>query len=396
MENRAGGRLALLLPAGFAMLAGLDAALVLLGLPAPVEAARLPSVHGMLMVLGFVGTLVALERAVAVGRWWCFAAPVGLGLGGIALVTPLPLAVGRTALLVGAAAFVAVYLAIWRRQAAAAVAVQATGAVLAVGAAALWLAGVDVPPLTPWLAGFLVLTVVGERLELMRIVPLPRWAPDALVGAACGVLGGAALGLLWPAVGVPVVGAALLVAVGVLARFDVATRTVRSTGLPRFMGAAMLAGFAWLAVAGALWLVGGPVLDGTGYDAVLHAVFLGFVMSMVMAHAPVILPAVLRRPLPYRAAMWVPLAVLHATLVLRLLVGDAWGVPVAVQVGGVGNIVAVLGFFGVAVTSVLLGRRPAPARTASSVADAPAGPPGAPVTTLASPASAPTSSAVAR
>lgn len=95
------------------------------------------------------------------------------------------------------------------------------------------------------------------------------------------------------------------------------------------------------------------------YDAVLHAVFLGFVMSMVMAHAPVILPAVLRRPLPYRPVMYVPLALLHSTLVLRVLVGDARDVPWAVQVGGVGNIVAVLTFVAVAATSVLRGAPPA-------------------------------------
>lgn len=52
--QNAGGtrwRTALLLPAGLALLSGLDAALLLLGLPAPVDAERLPEVHGMLMVL---------------------------------------------------------------------------------------------------------------------------------------------------------------------------------------------------------------------------------------------------------------------------------------------------------------------------------------------------------
>ena len=58
-------RAGFLLPAALALLAGLDAALMLLGLPAPVTAERLPDVHGMLLVLGFVGTLIALERAVA-------------------------------------------------------------------------------------------------------------------------------------------------------------------------------------------------------------------------------------------------------------------------------------------------------------------------------------------
>lgn len=55
-------RLVFLLPAGVAMLAGLDAALMLLGVPAPLSTDRLPDVHGMLMVLGFVGTLISLER----------------------------------------------------------------------------------------------------------------------------------------------------------------------------------------------------------------------------------------------------------------------------------------------------------------------------------------------
>ena len=69
-------RTAFLLPAGLSLLAGLDAALLLLHLPAPVTTTRLPEVHGMLLVLGFVGTLVALERAVALGARWGLIAPV--------------------------------------------------------------------------------------------------------------------------------------------------------------------------------------------------------------------------------------------------------------------------------------------------------------------------------
>ena len=70
----------LVVPAAVALLAGLDAALILLDLPAPVRAERLPQVHGVLLVLGFVGTLVSLERAVALGRTAGYAAPALLGL----------------------------------------------------------------------------------------------------------------------------------------------------------------------------------------------------------------------------------------------------------------------------------------------------------------------------
>ncbi|GAA3813573.1 hypothetical protein [Cellulomonas soli] len=361
-------RLVLLVPAGLALLAGMDAALMLLGLPAPVRVDRLPQVHGMLMVLGFVGTLIALERAVALGRGPAFAAPALLGAGGLLLLTPLPVAVGQLTQLAGTLAFAGLYVAIWRRQQAAPVAVQALGAVLAVGASALWLAGVAVPGLAPFLVGFLVLTIAGERLELLRVGFPPAHAEPVVVAASLALAGAVLLALLWPSVGYPVLGACLLALVTALVRYDVARRTVRAAGLPRFSALAMLAGYGWLAVAGGTWLVAGPVPDGPAYDAVLHAVFLGFVLSMVMAHAPVILPAVLRRPLPYRSAMLVPLAALHVTLALRVLVGDAHGSALAVQVGGVGNILAVLGFLALAVHGTVRGLA-RPGTGASTAAD---------------------------
>ena len=54
---------------------------------------------------------------------------------------------------------------------------------------------------------------------------------------------------------------------------------------------------------------------------------------MVLAHAPVILPAVLRRPLPYRTAMWIPLALLHIGLLTRIGAGNGLGQHTAWQLG---------------------------------------------------------------
>ena len=98
-------------------------------------------------------------------------------------------------------------------------------------------------------------------------------------------------------------------------------------------------------------------MDGVRYDAVLHAVFLGFTLSMIMAHAPVILPAVLRRPLPYRPVLAAPAVLLHASLAVRLWPGDALGSHAAWLVGGVLNIVAVLSFAVVVVALTMLGDR---------------------------------------
>ncbi|WP_208106171.1 hypothetical protein [Streptomyces sp. GC420] len=343
--TRAGSRRAVpLLPAGVALLAGLDAALVLLGLPAPVTADRLPRVHGVLLVLGFAGTLVALERAVALGGRWPYLAPGCLGAGGLLLITPADLRAGRLLLTLGSAALLAVYLRFWRRQPSPALLAQAAGAVSALGAALLWLGGLDVPRLLPWLAAFLVLTVAGERLEPARVGFLTPRAEQTFLGCVGAVATGVVTTLLWPAPGTLLLGASLLALVAWLVVHDVARRLLRSTGLPRFTAACLLAGYAWLALAGALWLLSGPVAEGPRYDAVVHAVFLGFVLSMIMAHAPVILPAVLRRPLPYHRSLAVPAWLLHGSLGVRVLIGDLRDVPWAWRLGGALNIAAVLLF----------------------------------------------------
>nr|WP_246298659.1 hypothetical protein [Nocardioides panaciterrulae] len=349
------------------MLAGLDAALQMLDLPAPVATDRLPQVHGMLMVLAFVGTLISLERAVALRRRAALAAPALLGTGGLLLLSPAPLVCGRIALVLGAAALVGVYVPLWRRQRDDAVLVQALGAVLATGAAALWLGGVAMPLLVPWLVGFVVLTIGGKRLELARIAMGPA-AGSTLVLLSSMIAAAVGLALLVPRAGSVLLGVALLALTGWLARHDVARHTVRGDGAARFMALGMLGGYFWLAVAAGTWLLGGPATSGARYDAVLHAVFLGFTISMVMAHAPVILPAVLRRPLPYRPHLLAPLALLHASLVVRVWWGDALGSTLAWRAGAAINVAALLGFVGVAAWAATRGAARPPQRVAREVA----------------------------
>jgi len=349
-----------LLPGALALLLGLDAGLQLLNLPSVPVTERLPVVHGMLLVLGFVGTLIALERAVALRRRWGFAAPALLGAGGLLIVPPATARAGQVLLVAGSSALALLYAFLWRRQRDEAVTIQALGAVLAVGAAILWLGGVPIPRLLPWLAGFVVLTIAGERLELARI-DLARNGP-AQVGAAALVVA-TPLSLLWPGVGEPLFGLALLALVGWLATHDVARRTVRASGLPRFAAFCLLAGYAWLVVAGGLWLLAGPVLEGPAYDATVHAVFLGFTISMILAHAPVILPAVLRVALPYRPALYGPAVLLHASLLIRVALGDARDWDLARDVGGALNVVAVLSAIVVLVWSAATAQRRSPARS---------------------------------
>lgn len=340
----AAARALLLLPAGLCLLAGLDAALARIGVAAPVTSTRVADAHGALMVFGFLGGLIALERAVATRRGWALVAPAFLAGGGVTLLLPTTMLAGQLLVIDGCLALIAVYVVLWRRQRDTATAVQALGAVMLLCAAVLWVR-FDLSSLTPWLVGFVVTTIAAERYELARLT-LPHRAGATLLGLSGVLLAGAAASVMWPDLGARVLAAGLIALASWLARHDVARRTVHSTGLPRFSAAAVLAGYAWLAAAGVAGLVAGSPGGQAGTapqragDLVVHAVFLGFAMSMVLAHAPVILPAVVRRPLPYRPIMWVPLAVLHVGLVARLGLGDVLGVAHAWTAGAVLTVVA--------------------------------------------------------
>lgn len=351
-------RSVLIVPAAVALLIGLDAALTLLGVWSPVRSSRWADAHGILMVLGFVGALIALERAVALARPWGFVAPVALSIGSLLHLTGATLGAGRLLLLAGAVGLVATYVPLWRRQRDDAVLVQVGAAVFAVGAAALWVGGASTPQMLPWLASFLVLTIVGERLELARLGMSEQAAPT-LLALAVAVAAAVVAALLWPTVGQRLLGIAFLGLTAWLATHDVARRTVRSPGLPRFMACCLLTAQVWLGVAGLVLLTAADVSEGAAYDALVHSVFLGYTMSMIFAHAPVILPAVTRVRLPFHHGMYVPWVVLQVSLLLRLGAGDLLGHQRAWEVGGVGNVIAILLFLVTTLgTAIPSGRRP--------------------------------------
>jgi hypothetical protein len=70
---------------GFAALIfGVLAGVWRLGWPAPALAAGAP--HGTLMMCGFFGTLIGLERAVAIGARWAYGGPFASALGAALLI----------------------------------------------------------------------------------------------------------------------------------------------------------------------------------------------------------------------------------------------------------------------------------------------------------------------
>lgn len=302
------------------LLAGIAGGLFRVGIVASEGAwlGRAALGHAALMMCGFLGTVIGVERAVAARRRLAFAAPLLSGAGGLLLLQGAHAAANVT-LVAAAVAFVGVNLLLLSRQ-------RAPHTVLLLASACAWGAGnvlfatgAETAAVLPWWFAFLVMTVAAERLEMTRLMRRRPAAQPALVFVLALLTLGAALSAVWPQGGGVLFGAALAALAAWLFTFDIARRTVHADGLPRYMAACLLAGYAWLAVGGLAWAA--TALGAPTRDLALHALGLGFLASMILGHAPVILPAIARIKLQFGPVFYGPLALLHLSLLLRLGVG---------------------------------------------------------------------------
>lgn len=326
---------------------------------------RLVLDHGPLMVCGFLGTLICLERAVALGRWWGYIAPTLAGLGSLTLTAGLPPRPGKLLIVLGGVGLVGIFIFVIRKQPALFTVTMGLGAGAWLAGNVLWFAGVAIPQMAHWWIAFLVLTIVGERLELNRLLAPSRYA-KSIFATGLGIY---LAGLLWASIGQAqgnrIAGVGMLALALWLARYDVARFTVRRKGLPRFIALCLFGGYAWLGIGGLIWLfairletAGSPAF--LVYDAALHSILLGFVFSMIFAHAPIVFPAIVGRPLAFRRLFYVHVLLLHVSLVWRVA-GDLTGSFLAFRRGGLLTVCALLMFLAASVYGMVAGRREAKA-----------------------------------
>ncbi len=321
-----------------------------LGVPAPD-----PALHGVLMVSGFFGTLIGLERAVAHGAAWTYLAPGSAALSGAVALAGAPGAAAWVAV-ASSACFSVVSAALARRHVTDFTLVLVLGGLAWTAGNASWALGAPSDRILPWSIAFLTLTIFAERRELGRVLsPSHNAGRGFLAVVALVVAGALALssgydhGRIGLALGL--CGMALW-----LVRFDVARHTVKKRGLTRFMAVALIAGYVWLAIGGVAMLAARGDVSGARFDAFVHALMLGFVFSMVFAHAPIIFPAVIGAPLAYSPAFYLHLGLLQLSLMARL-VGDFTGQAVLRTAGGIGNALAIVLFVLLSASAVARARK---------------------------------------
>ncbi len=336
-------RLILLGLAILALLSAIWAGWVRLGWHWPVPEADFTLIHGPLMVSAFLGTLIALERAVALGQRWMYAGPLLTGLAGVSLLIGLGATVGAILITLGSLGFVGIMIVIVRRQFALYTVTMFLGVLFWLIGNLLWLFGFPIYRIVLWWMAFLVLTIVGERLELGRLVRQPPIAEVLFIISTSILLLGTIISVFAFDLGARIGSLGLLALAFWLLRFDVARRTIRQRGLPRFAASCLMTGFIWLGISGMLGLLFGGQTGGLKYDALLHTVFVGFLISMIFGHAPIIFPSILNLPIRYMPVFYVHLILLHLSLIMRITGDLIVSVPLHMW-GGLLNGVAILIF----------------------------------------------------
>ena len=342
-----------ILMAGFmSLLFGMYIGLTRLGWNFPLASATQFVLHGPLMVCGFLGTVISLERAVAIGERWAYGSPLASAVGTVLLIAGVNLSIGALLTVIASAILTVASIKIFLRQRELFTFTLLIAAFCWLLGCMLWLGGFNLAQVIPWWMGFLMITIVGERLELSRFMRPTYGSKVLFVFALLLFLAGAVIASLGTGQDFHLLSTSLIAMTLWLMRNDIVRHTIKQRGLTRYIAAALICGYVWLLVAGMIGLSLPQLNAGSSYDAFSHAIFLGFVFSMIFGHAPIIFPAITKIKIPYHPGFYLPLILLQASLLLRLT-GDFLYAANLRKAGGILHAVAIILFITVLAASVI-------------------------------------------
>lgn len=308
--------------------------------------------HGAIMVGGFLGTLISLEKIIPLRKNFLYIFPVMSAASVVLFLLNLPL-IGFASLMVSSIGLSAVFLTYFMKEKNLIYLLMLAGGICWLTGNILLITKKFYPMAFPWWLGFALCIITSERLELMKFLPVKEATKKLLVLFLGLYIAGVLLS--FHGIGQKISGIALM-AVGLwLMRHDIIGISIRKDQLPRFVAVALLSGYIAMLLTGIFFLsLNGQAL---AYDAIVHTFFLGFVFSMIFAHGPVILPAVLGISLkPYHKILYAWLALLHLSWITRIL-GDVILDLELRKISAMMSVISVLCYFATIATLTIISQR---------------------------------------
>jgi hypothetical protein len=320
------------------LLAGLAAGLQRIGWSLPISGVA--SSHGAIMIGGFLGTLITLEKIIPLKKPVLYLAPILSATSVVLFYADLPL-YSTASLIAASAGLSVIFLIYFARERSLIYAIMFAGA-------ACWLTGNIFfvvynfyPVAVPWWIAFVLFIITAERLELIKFLPVTTIQKLVFVGILAAFLVGCII--TFHGIGSYFAAFGLIAASIWLMRHDVVSINIRKEGLTKYVGVALLAGYCSLVLCGIfLPLISNEPL---GYDLIIHAFFIGFVFSMIFAHGPIILPGILGISLkPYHPILYLWLFLLHTSWLVRTFSDIALNLQLR-KYSGLISAIAIIGYF---------------------------------------------------
>ena len=297
--------------------------------------------HGAVMVNAFLGTLIGLERAVAIKKWWTWFAPVASAIAYIVLLATENLTLASMGWVISGITLTVVNLYAWKQLPTQATLLMWFGTISWATGNAMLVANGSVTEAVPWWIAFLLLTIVGERLDLNKVRPFRAYVSKLLSFLIWTYIGTLLLTSFEPISGLLAQGPVIVLIALWLLRYDMARLLIRQKGLSQFIGFTLLIGYVWLVLFGIL-LVLKPFVY-VPYDTLWHTFFLGFVFSMIFAHGPIVFPAIIGRNFAFSRLLYLPVILFQIGLLLRFA-GPLLSITALLHVGAVLSAVAIVMF----------------------------------------------------
>lgn len=296
------------------------------------------------MVGGFIGTLICLERAMGFKNKITLIIPAVSSLSILFFILDM-IKIAYVLILLGSIGLVILYFILIVKFNSAS---SPLSTILMLMGAFCWLIGNAIllktyfyPSVVMWWIAFVFFTIVAERIELSRYLNISSFKKYLLAFLMMIYV----IGIFIPFhdSGGYVIGFSLISSAIWLFKYDMAKISLRKEGQHFFSGFVLLVGYGWLIVCGLFMAYGS--YSGLLYDPAIHSFFLGFVFSMIFAHAPIILPGVLKLTgNPFNRSLYIWFYLLQISLIFRI-VSFFTGTTVLKFSGGLFNGIAILGFF---------------------------------------------------
>lgn len=331
-------RLPILLFAMLCLLSGLYSGLNRIGWN--LYATPLTAHHGAIMVGGFLGTLIALEKIIPLKKKSLYLIPIVNASSVVFFFLNQP-KVSIYILVVSSIALAFVFLYYYRIQRERIYILMFIGAICWLTGNMLLLTKFFYPLAFPWWAAFVLFIIAAERMELMKFRPISRFNKNIfIVLLLCFVIG---VLFSFHGAGNLICGLSLVGSSLWLLKNDMIGINVKKTNLPRFTAISLLTGYVCLLLTGIFffslsdqWLT---------YDAIVHTFFIGFVFSMIFAHGPMILPGVMGIAVtPFNPILYLWLIILHISWLIRIFADVLVELEVR-KMSGLLSALAILGYF---------------------------------------------------